>query len=86
MAFFSSFLTEKQDGYDSPQSYAADSLHAVASEELSRLTKGEHQDFYDFTAEYVQYHLDERQRASKPAEEFLSTDRPAQKINSHSTL
>lgn len=85
MVFFSSFLTEKQGGYDSPQSYAADSLHAVASEELLRLTKGERQNFYDFAAEYVQYHLDERQRASKPAGEFLGTHRPVQKINSHST-
>ena len=86
MAFFSSFLTEKQDEYDSQQSYAAVSLRAIASEELERLTKGERQIFYDFAAEYVQYHLDERQRASKPAKEFLGTrTRPVQKINPRST-
>ena len=73
MAFFSSFLTEKQDEFDSQQSHAVVSLHAIASEELSRLTKGERQNFYDFAAEYVQYHLDERQRASKSAKEFLGT-------------
>jgi hypothetical protein len=80
MVFFSSFLTEKQDEYDSQQSYAADSLRALASEELGHLSDKERQDFYDFSAEYVQYHLDERVRARKPVKEFLGTrSRPAKK-------
>jgi hypothetical protein len=86
MAFFSSFLTEKQDEYNSQQSYTADSLYAMASEKLLRLSEVERQNFYDFAAEYVQYHLDERERASHPAKEFLGTrSRPTQKINPHTT-
>ena len=88
MAFFSSFLTEKQDVYDSQQSYAADSLQALASGELTRLSELERQEFYGFAAEYVQYHQDQRQRARKPTKEILGTrSRPAKKIKlTHTVL
>jgi hypothetical protein len=87
MAFFSSFLTEKQDVYDSQQSYAADTLRALASEELKCLSEFERQEFYDFAAEYVQYHQDQLERARKPTKEFLGTrSRPAKKIKLKHTV
>jgi hypothetical protein len=75
IALFSSFLTDKQDEYDSQGSYAADALEALAGEKLRGFSNEEREEFSDFAAEYVQYYLEERERANAPHQQSLPSEK-----------
>jgi len=74
IALFSSFLTDKQDEYDGQASYAADALQALAGEALRDFSNAERQEFSEFAAEYVQYYLEEHERANAPDQQSLPSE------------